>query len=330
MRWFAFTAFLLALACAVTACDSCDKNIGADDGGAATTEASTAQADITLEGVDTSSLAPREKREWVSYVTEFLAPCPEVPVSIAQCVKEKRNCAGCAQAAKYIAKAVRMGWPREQIEVGYKAKYDPRGIAKIPVDDSPTKGPADAKVTLVEFADFECPACGAYYPLVEAILEEYKGQVRLIFKNMPLSIHERAEPAARAAYAAGQQGKFWEMHRLLFTNQKKLDQSDIDNYARTLGLDLSKFKTDSQSPAAHDRVAKDKKLGEELKLIRTPTFYINGRILDEGENLAERVATELGVSLDAGAHPTPDAAASAVDAAAPTDAAAVTDAKKDK
>ncbi len=265
--------------------------------GAASGPAAAEPKDINLPGVDTSAMTPRERHEWSALVGDLLAPCPSVPVPVAQCVLESRPCAPCVRAAKWVAGAVRNGIPEDAVRHAYRDRFDPGSVKAIPVDDSPTKGPDDAAVTLVELADFECPHCRDAVPVIDAVLAAHPGKVRLIYKTYTLPFHTRGEPAARAAFAAGGQGKFWEMEHLLFERQQQLEDADLERYARMLRLDVEKWKADMASPPVKDRIARDRKLGEELKVKGTPTIYINGRELDveQDESLEERVASELGV-----------------------------------
>jgi len=312
-------ASLPALLAAVAGWSSCRDSSA---NGAEATSASAIPAvearDVVLPGIDTSAMTPRERHEFSSLVSDLLAPCPDVPVSLAQCVQEKRACSACAQAAKGIAHAVREGATDEQIQTAFKSRYDPAGVKTIPLAGSPGKGPDDAKVTLVEFADFECPHCRAAVPLIDAVLAAHGDKVRLVYKFVSLPMHVRADPAARAAWAAGQQGKFWEMEHLLFERQDHLEQGDLERYAHILRLDLAKWKVDMDSAAPKDRMEEDHRLWEALKLKGTPTVYVNGRELDleADEILEDRVATELGVppagvsSASASPAPEPSAAAS--------------------
>jgi len=243
-------------------------------------------------------MTPRERREWSSLVSRALAPCPNVAaVSLAQCILENRGCGACLGAAKWIAKAVHDGASEEHIDHAYKERFDPSTVKALPIDGSPTKGPDDAPVTIIEFADFECPHCRMAVPVVDAILEAHPGKVRLVYKSFTLAFHVRGEPAARAAFAAGAQGKFWEMEHLLFERQQNLEDSDLERYAKLLKLDVAQWKADMGSTSVSDRIARDHALGDSLKLKGTPTIYVNGRELDvEGdEQLENRVAGELGV-----------------------------------
>ncbi len=253
----------------------------------------TPAVDVNLAEVDTSSLTPREKKEWSSYVSSLLAPCADTPVPIAQCVREKRACGKCLPAAKMILKGVRDGATREMVEQSFHNRFDADRIKDVRLEDSPSRGPSGAPVVVVEFADFECPHCQMTAPLLDKLVESHKDSVRFVYKFMPLQGHTHAEPAARAAIAAGMQGKLWEMHHKLFVSAEHLDQSDLEGYARELGLDVVKFRADMQSQAATDRLAADRKLADELKVAGTPTIYINGRLYERVQSFEEWVDLEL-------------------------------------
>jgi protein-disulfide isomerase len=256
----------------------------------------TSQQDVDVPGVDTHEFTPREKHEFSTYVTEFPAPCPAVAVPIAQCVIEKRACPSCLQAAQTIAKAVREGMAREQVEGLYKERFDAASARAISLDGSPSRGPESAPVTVVEFADFECPFCQRIAPELDALWEKRQTSVRFVYKFMPLSMHPHGESAARAAIAAQAQGKFWEMHDKLFANGDHLDDVDLLKYATAIGLDLDRFRADLQSPATKARLDADRKLGDALKVKGTPTIFINGREYDSKVDMAEWVDGEIAAS----------------------------------
>lgn len=254
---------------------------------------------VDLPGVDTAKLTEREKEQWSVYVSELLAPCSDQPVSIAQCVAEKRSCDSCLPAARFLAKQVTAGKPRSQAEAAFRTRFSPDSVKNIDPGNSPGKGAPDAPVTIVEWADFECPFCAMAYPLLDSMVERYPRQVRLVFKNFPLSMHEHGEPAARAVTAALQQGKFWEMHHSLFQNQKTLDEAGLNKIAKALGLDVKKFDEDRRSEAVADAVAKDKKAGEALGLQGTPAIFINGRTFDlEQFDLAEDLNDWIALEIE--------------------------------
>lgn len=242
-----------------------------------------------LPGVDTSALTPREQREWSTYVTELLAPCSDQPVSIAQCIKESRPCSLCLPAARFLVQRVTRGAARSQIEAAFRLRFAPDQVKSIDESDSPWRGAKDAPVVIVEWADFECPFCGAASPILDKLLLQFPDSVRLVFKNYPLSAHEHSEIAARAAVAAGKQGKFWEMHDALFANQQGgLDRNVIMRLAAENKLDEKKFVADMDSEGVADAVNRDRKQAEKLELRGTPMIYINGRHFElEHFNLLE-------------------------------------------
>lgn len=153
---------------------------------------------------------------------------------------------------------------------------------RVPLGDSPQRGPPDAWVTLVEFADFQCSFCGAAQPTVEQILSEYRADVRLVFKHFPLSIHANARPAANAAECARAQGPapdgyFWQMHDVLFADQVALDATSLAGYASQIsGLDATAWQTCFDARQYDARVSADEALGESLGVPGTPTFVVNG------------------------------------------------------
>lgn len=247
---------------------------------------------VQLEGVDVSMLTPREQKEWSSYVSEFISPCPSVPVPLAQCVKEKRACDKCVPAAKYVVKLVKDGRTREQVETAYKNRFDADKQKTIPIEGSPTKGPANAPITMVEFADFQCPHCAQFAPALDKLVES-RNDIKFVYKLYVLGKFPNSENAARAAYAAGKQGKFWEMHHIIFANQDQLTQQGLDAMAKQLGIDVGRLHADMQSPETAERVAADRKLGEDLKIEGTPSIFINGRYYDQTQDLNDWLNQEL-------------------------------------
>ncbi len=180
-------------------------------------------------------------------------------------------------AALFLLDAVRAGKSKQDREKAYEMRFDPKKVRTIDTDGCPELGPPDAPMTIVEWADFECPACKAFYPILDGLVKRFPGQVRLVYKNYPLSIHAHGEISARAGVAAGRQGKFWEMHHLLFDNQDKLEQSDLEGYAKQLKLDVGKFRSEMGSDDTVARITRDKRAADEVNLDSTPTVFFNGR-----------------------------------------------------
>lgn len=148
-------------------------------------------------------------------------------------------------------------------------------------DDSYKIGSDSARVKIVEFGDFQCPACKATEPIIQKITQEYKDAIQFVYRHYPLPMHQNAEIAALASEAAGRQGKFWEMHNLLFSNQSSWEASIrpidiITPFAEELGLDKEIFLTDLDDSALKDKIKRDTEDGSYLGANSTPTFFING------------------------------------------------------
>ena len=139
------------------------------------------------------------------------------------------------------------------------------------------QGPLDASIILVEFGDYECPYCGAAYPVVKELQRRLADQMAFAFRNFPLATaHPHAEAAAEAAESAGALGKFWEMHDVLYENQEALEDKDLLEYASAIGLDLRSFKRDMGEHVFAPRVKEDFRSGVRSGVNGTPTFFING------------------------------------------------------
>lgn len=169
-------------------------------------------------------------------------------------------------------------------------------------------GNPDAKVILMEYSDFQCPACLGAYPNVKSITEAYKDQVAFVYRYFPLTtIHPNGLASAAVAEAAGIQGKFWQMHDLLFEGQKswenlKAEQrgAAFEAYASQLGLNVDQFKTDLASKKVADRISYDRAIGGKLGVNSTPTFYLNGQKVSDTvvSNIVQKDGSELKASLD--------------------------------
>lgn len=154
---------------------------------------------------------------------------------------------------------------------------DPNKKWDIKIGNSFAKGPEKAAVTIVEWSDFQCPFCSQAKDLVHQILEAYPNDVRFVFKNYPLPFHQQAMPAAKAAIAAGKQGKFFEMHDKLFENIRSLAPDKYEVWAKEIGLDVDKFKKDMESPETAAQVTAEMKEAGDVGVRGTPSFFINGK-----------------------------------------------------
>jgi len=156
---------------------------------------------------------------------------------------------------------------------------DPNRKYDVTVGRAPVRGPENAKVTIVEFSDFQCPFCAKVGPTLKRIEEEYGDQVRIAFKHLPLNFHPHAVPASKAALAAAKQGKFWEMHDLIFANQKALGPDRYLAWAGELNLDVDQFEKDMTSEDVERWIDSDKREAARLGVTGTPGFFVNGYFL---------------------------------------------------
>jgi len=235
-----------------------------------------------------SGLTDQQKYTVLKVTNDKPCTCGCANDSIAKCRAHDPSCSTAPKLMAEVIAAAKQGKSAAEIERGLGAAKpaapsrpsdDPNLVYKVPVLDSPVRGNADAKVTIVEFSDFQCPFCGRAEGTVEEIRKAYGNDVRIVYKQNPLPFHPHAMPASKAALAAGMQGKFWEMHDLLFKNQRKLEASDLEGYAKQLGLNMAKWKADQESPAVAKEIATEKALAAKLGASGTPAFFINGHKL---------------------------------------------------
>lgn len=158
------------------------------------------------------------------------------------------------------------------------------------------QGTNEATIEIVEFGDFQCPDCGAAYPVIKNIQQIFGKQIKFVYRNLPLTdIHRYAMMAALAAEAAGHQHKYWEMHDLIFEHQRELDENLLYQLSEQLGLDAEKFKHDLKSHAFEQKINQDISSAEDSEVPGTPTFFVNGKMFDGG---AEDLLAVLRESTD--------------------------------
>jgi protein-disulfide isomerase len=180
-------------------------------------------------------------------------------------------------AAAAPAAAARPSGPR---------RPDPQKIHKIELGNAPIRGPESAKVTIVEWADFQCPFCVRVNPTLEQVEKEYGDKVRFAFKHLPLSMHSKARAAHQASEAAHRQGKFWEMHDRIFAKPKDLSPATYLRYAKEMGLDIDQYNSDLSSSSVRKVVDDDLAMAGKLGVSGTPSFFINGRFLSGAQPYA--------------------------------------------
>jgi len=264
-------------------------------GPAPTDEASLAVKSAEMPAGTFTGLADTQKLSVMRVMNEQECECGCGRGSLANCIKTDPGCPNSPAKLKQLVGMAKDGKSYEQMkaEIGGKPARQARPaddmatVFKVPVDDSPTLGKAYAPITLVEISDYQCPFCSRGNTTILQLQKEYGDKLRLVMKQNPLdSIHPQARGAAKAALAAGVQGKYWQMHDKMFENQRALDQASLEKYAQELGLDVARFKKDQADPKWDQVIQKDQALASQLQATSTPQFFINGRRISGARDAA--------------------------------------------
>jgi protein-disulfide isomerase len=277
----------LAIASIGLAGASCDKKSSAagnkaEDNGAiaaldrATLDKEQAEPKKAIEGVDLNPLDGTGKKAFDRMVDSLRSPCGKAE-SLRKSITVSKDCKRSIFAARYIALMLEEGASEDQARELYAKRYinnDPRTIAV--TDKTPHVGSPEAPVKIVEFFDYGCPSCAAAAPALTRLQQDRGSDIVFYYKQFPLEQHVDSRGAAQAALAAGKQGKYREMHDLLFQNQRAQKKDDLVGYAKKIGLDVDKFLADYEASAA--AVELDKNEGDAAGVESTPTMYINGRM----------------------------------------------------
>lgn len=249
------------------------------DAGKAAPAADAEVASDRYPNIPLGLLKPEQRSVLIRVHKATLCPCPQAAESLDQCMQTpEKQCPLAVSATQEAMRRILDGLGENdvldavgQYIEGSLKRYDFR------LDDTPRMGPKDAKVVIVEFADFECPFCSRGRALVKAAAVKHPDSVAVYFKQFPLSMHQHSTRAAIAALAAHKQGRFWEMYDLLFDNQTDLSEPRILEFAQGLGLSMEKFKADCTNLALAETVKSQVKEGDDAQVTSTPTFFINGR-----------------------------------------------------
>jgi protein-disulfide isomerase len=241
------------------------------------------QTATTIPEVNLSGLTPVQKKAALEALRSQSCVCG-CNMHVAECRIKDPSCADSRAISAAIVKAVKEGKNPQQAVAESDIVRRRSGTArlleapvKIPVQGAPFRGPADARITVVEFSDFECPFCSKAAAKIEAIRQAYPKDLRLVYKQYPLSSHPNARIAAEAALAAQAQDKFWPMHDKLFANSNQLSRETIDKIGKEVGLDMDKFQADLRSGKIAEIIKKDVADGDKADVDSTPTIFINGR-----------------------------------------------------
>ena len=247
-------------------------------------------------GLDLSKLDEYERKVFFRVVNREPSSCGKGH-SLIFSVKHDPGCRRSAYAIKYVAKLVESGYTDSEITDELQTRYHDPVYKDIDVSRAPNKGPADARVTLVEFVDYECPHCRTAQALMRQVLDTYPRQVRLCFKHFPLSGHTNSRLAAEATTAAQKQGKFWPYNDKVWDNADNLTPALLEKIAKDIGLDVARWRGDMNSDEVKAAVSRDKSDGATLGINSTPTIYINGRKYTDRhdiESISDWIDEELG------------------------------------
>ncbi|MCP4198684.1 MAG: thioredoxin domain-containing protein [Proteobacteria bacterium] len=232
--------------------------------------------------LDLSDLTPTETKRLEQVVNSQVSPCGD-NVTIAEALSNPEHCPLVILAIRFILRRSMEDYSAEEISKAYVARYAAAKGIDIPIDGSPVIGAENPVITIVIFSDFECPVCAHASDKLHELLRRYPEDIRVVYKHFPIDSHRLADHAARAAFAAHRQDKFWEMHDTLFSAiGSPLDQERIAVMADGLGLDMELFQEDLAGAGATSAIAADKKLGMQLGVSGTPTVFVNGRLLEDG------------------------------------------------
>lgn len=234
--------------------------------------------DMLMEapGVDTSKLSEAQRGVFFQVINTEPSACDK-PHSLARSLADDPGCRDSQLAAQFVADALASGAPASAVKHDLPLVVDAITPRPIDITGRPVYGSERAPVTVVVFADFQCPHCRAEAPVLRKAVDQFRGRAKLVYKHFPITGHDRAKVAAIATEAAHEQGKFWEMHDLVFENQNDLSDENIYKWAEQIGLDMTKFKASFKAQNGKAVVEKDKADGEALGISGTPAVYVNGR-----------------------------------------------------
>ncbi|HEU4403369.1 MAG TPA: thioredoxin domain-containing protein [Candidatus Polarisedimenticolia bacterium] len=243
-----------------------------------------------LKEVDLSGLSEAQKKIALKIMGQKNCNCG-CEMSIAECRERDSSCRRSLIFARTIIDALREGKSEAEVVRVLDTKASTFVAAKLPEDSgvvynidighSPTRGPKDAPVTIVEFSDFQCPFCAEVESTLQQVLKAFPKEVRLIYKQYPLNIHPYARQAAVASLAANAQGKFWPMHDKLFQNFQAINEENIKKWAREVGVNMAEFEKAMQSGQHEPAVQKDLADGAAARVMGTPTLFVNGKHVHE-------------------------------------------------
>jgi protein-disulfide isomerase len=234
-------------------------------------------AEITeAKGVDLTRLTEAQKTSFFQILNSEASACGK-PHSLAVSLRDDPACRDSLIVSQYIADGLAAGASASDLKASIEPLVDTLRPRDINIEGRPVHGDPGAKVTVVVFADFECAHCRQEAPALRQAIDQSGGKVKLVYKHFPLKSNLRSKAAAIATVAAMEQGKFWEMHDIVFAHQTALADADLRGYARKIGLDMAKFDASYAAKRGEALVDADRAEGETLKISGTPAVYVDGR-----------------------------------------------------
>lgn len=235
---------------------------------------------MEAKGVDTSKLSEAQRASFFQVINTEPSACDK-PHSMATSIRDDASCRDSLIVAQFVADALGAGASPSDLKRDLEFITDSLKPKEIDISGRPLYGNPNAPVTLVVFADFECPHCAAEFPELRKAVDRFAGRVKLVYRHFPLSAHPRAKVAAVAAEAAHEQGKFWEMAGLIFSHQTQLEDANLQAYAQQAGLDQAAFQASFGAKKGQPLVEADRAAGEKLEIQGTPAVFVNGRQFNE-------------------------------------------------
>ena len=227
-------------------------------------------------GIDLSKLDEFERKVFFRVVNKEASACGRGH-SLIYSAKHDPSCRASFYAVRYVVHLVDSGFTDSEIGEKVDARFRTPRVPHFDLVAAPFKGAQAARVTIVEFVDYECPHCKHAQSLLRQVVDEYPNDVKVYFKHFPLSSHTNARLAAEAATAAHKQGKFWPYNEKVWVNSENLTPAALEKSAKEVGLDFPRWRKDADSDGVKDRVRADKAEGGALGIVATPSIYINGR-----------------------------------------------------
>ena len=238
------------------------------------------KAATDLPNVDMTGLNADQKHAVLKLLREEACTCG-CGMKMAQCRLQDPKCAFSRMSSNAAVKAIKEGKSPDQMRAAALSENHLKTLddaVKIHIDGAPSRGPLTAKITLVEFSDFQCPYCSKAAFALDELARKYSSDVRLVYKQYPIAmIHSQALLSAHASVAANNQGKFWPLHDRMFSNGNKLSRENILAWAKELNMDMPRFVKDLDAKETAALVDRDIKEADDIGVLGTPTVFLNGK-----------------------------------------------------